>query len=52
MRKTEFAVRPVERKIEFIPKTFKLVEKNNVDDKKTKSILSTASKKQVSAPIS
>ncbi len=52
MRKTEFAVRPVERKIEFIPKTFKLVEKNNVDDKKTKSILSTASKKQVSGPIS
>lgn len=53
VKKTEFAVRPVERQIEFMPRTFKLVDKQGNDSKKQNSTrTSTDNKKKVSQPIS
>ena len=53
IKKTEFAVRPVERQIEFLPRTFKLVDKQGGEEKRQPSIrTSTENRKKVSQPVS
>lgn len=53
IKKTEFGVRPVERKIEFVPKTFKLVDKTGNENKTANPIiLGKDPKKDISEPVS